>query len=49
MTKQEVILRTINTLNLIEVKGFQNLQLLYGLMSGLQEELEGDKDGTTKQ
>lgn len=42
MEKQELIIKVLNTLDLIEIKGKQNIQLMYGLIAGLQEELEED-------
>ena len=48
MEKQELIIKILNTLDLIEIKGKQNIQLMYGLMSGLQEELENDNKKKTE-
>lgn len=53
MTK-ETIIGILNTLNQIEVKGFQNVNYMCGVMNVLRDELNkhnevGGEDGTTKQ
>ena len=46
---KETIVQILNTLNLIEVKGFNNVNYLCGVMNVLQQELEkGDENGLHK-
>lgn len=44
---KEVIIQIINTLNLIEIKGFNNINYMCGVMNTLQKELNngGDNNG----
>ena len=51
---KETILQLLNTLNQIEIKGFQNVSYLCGVMNILQKELNkpdkvGDIDGKSKE
>lgn len=50
---KETMIQILNTLNQIEVKGFQNVNYMCGVMNILQKELNksdevGDTDGTIK-
>lgn len=51
---KETVVQLLNTLNQIEVKGFQNVSYMCGVMNILKNELnkpteDGDVDGATKQ
>lgn len=51
---KETVLQLLNTLNQIEVKGFQNINCMCGVMNVLKNELNkpdevGDADVTQKQ
>lgn len=47
MEKQELIIKVLNTLELVEVKGFNNINYMCGVMNTLQKELNngGDNNG----
>lgn len=40
---RETIVSILNTLNLVEVKGFQNINYMCGVMNTLQKELNNDR------
>lgn len=40
---KETIMQILNTLNLVEVKGYQNINYMCGAMNALQKELNGDR------
>lgn len=44
---KEIIIQILNTLNLIEIKGINNINYMCGVMNALQKELNngGDNNG----